>query len=310
MGDQSDPDASGHHQQPAMVPVDVANSPVSEQDIQEHLDALASLVPPQQPAPEPRPTPYPAPDGDPLPPAPEPIPPSPPWPGISILWLLSLASTVLAVGVALSTLRANPFCSKLGICSEDAIKAASVALERAAASATSLDREHTVLTYERNLRDLQQQVEQIDHHGVFNEAQQKNLDRLREISDQAQQRLAQEIANQQLLLEITRETPGLKSLPRSEAERKRQQLLKQLNQVKPASFSYADAQSLQKQLQQAEPRPDEGADRPNVPPYNESRRGYPRSYVNPLPWKPLDRAPDPERATDDSRLPDRPERLW
>jgi hypothetical protein len=94
-------------------------------------------------------------------------------------------------------------------------------------------------------------------------------------------------------------------LPWSEAERKRQQLLKQLNQVKPASFSFAAAQSLQKQLQ-----PATSAARRNGPPYNVSRRGYLRSYVNPLPWKPLDRAPDPERPTDDSRLPDRPERLW
>ena len=298
MGDQSDPDASGHHQQPAKVTVEVGDSPVSEQDIQMHLDALASPVPPRQPAAEPRPTPYPAPDGAPLPPAPEPIRPSPPWQGISILWLLSLASTGLAVWVALSTLRTNPFCSKLGICSVDAIKAASVALERAAASATSLDRKHTVLTYERNLRDLQQQVEQIDRHGVFNEAQQKNLDRLREIGDQAQRRLAQEIANQQLLLEITRETPGLKSLPWSEAERKRQQLLKQLNQVKPASFSFAAAQSLQNQLQQAEPRPAAIAVRPNVPAIIEPGTHYRR------------KDPPPVRVPDHNWLPDRPEPLW
>jgi hypothetical protein len=298
MGDQSDPDASGHHQQPAKVSVEVGDSPVSEQDIQMHLDALASPVPPRQPAGEPRPTPYPAPVGAPLPPAPEPITPSPPWQGISILWLLSLASTGLAVWVALSTLRTNPFCSKLGICSVDAIKAASVALERAAASATSLDGEHTVLTYGRNLRDLQQQVEQIDRHGVFNEAQQKNLDRLREIGDQAQRRLAQEIANQQLLLEITRETPGLKSLPWSEAERKRQQLLKQLNQVKPASFSFAAAQSLQNQLQQAEPRPAASAVRPNVPAIIEPGTHYRR------------KDPPPVRVPDHNWLPDRPEPLW
>lgn len=304
MRDQYDLDASGHQQQPAKVPIEVGDSPVSEQDIQEHLDAIASLVSHQQPAAESHPATPPPPINFPPLAAPNPIPPSRPRPGMSNLWLLSLAlaSTGLAVGVTLSLLRTNPFCSKLGICSEEAIKEASDALERAAASATSLDREHTVLTYERNLRDLQQQVEQTDRHGVFNEAQQKSLDRLREISDQAQRRLAQEKANQQLLLEITTENPGLKSLPWSEAERKRQQLLKQLNQVKPESFSYAAAQSLRKQLQPAAPRPATSAARPN---------GSPPPEPGPEPGTDYRRKDPPAvRPPDHNWLPDRPEPLW
>jgi hypothetical protein len=75
-------------------------------------------------------------------------------------------------------------------------------------------------------------------------------------------------------------------------------LLKQLNQVKPASFSFAAAQSLQKQLQQAEPRPAASAVRPNVPATIEPGTHYRR------------KDPPPVRVPDHNWLPDRPEPLW
>ena len=211
---------------------------ISDEEFEKYNHLLDNLAPPGQAPPKPG-----EPELD------EPVPPPPPPPRW-IWWLVAVATTGLTVAVALTAVRHNPVCAKLGLCSVDWINDIWRTLDLADSTANSLNQAKSVQGYEQKLGDLRKQVQHIEQRGVFGAAQRERLDRLRTITVQAQARLRQERSDQQTVREVNAEIPTLSGgLPGSQAAKKRQQLLERLNQVKPESFSSAEVQSLRQQLQ-------------------------------------------------------------
>jgi hypothetical protein len=161
----------------------------------------------------------------------------------------AVAVTVTLAVATLTALRANLFCSSLGLCSVEVIDAATAALDKAEQTAARLNKANTLTDYDQATRDLAYQLRRIEHDGVFSEAQRNRLKTLQESASTALERSKRENVDRQTVQEVRDKNKSVQSLPWLQAEKNRLQLLQRLKQISPKSFSHGEAQALRQQLQ-------------------------------------------------------------
>jgi hypothetical protein len=195
------------------------------------------------------------------------------------LWKVvgAVAVTVTLAAATLTALRANLFCTSLGLCSVEVIEAATAALAQAEQTAGRLNKADSLTDYDQATRELASQVRRIARDGVFSEAQRNNLKTLKENASAALERSKRENIDRRTVQEVRAKRKSIQSLPWLQAEENRLQLLQQLKQVSRQSFSHEEAQSLRQQLQRPQMQPP-----PAQEPNNADRQAAP-AEIQPKP---------------------------
>lgn len=178
----------------------------------------------------------------------------PPWASGRAILALGLGVALAGLG-GLGLLRGNLLCSPLGLCSAEAIKSATVALERAQAAASTLGKAADLAAYDRSLRELEGQLDKIESEAGLSDRQRDLRKRLQTQRDQARTRLTNETRHRRTVQDVRKESATISKLAPQAAEERRRALRGRLASVPAQSFAASQAKELRQQLEPPPPPP-------------------------------------------------------
>ena len=168
---------------------------------------------------------------------------------------------VLAIGVTLiglagvGVLQGNLLCAPLNVCSAASIKAATMALEKAEKAATELGKANNISAFNRSLREMERQLDNIESEAGLTDQQRNLRARLQTKGGQARTRQKKENSHLLTVQRVKKESQTISKLAPPAAEERRLALRRRLESVPAQSFAFPEAKGLRQQLQPPPPPP-------------------------------------------------------